>query len=57
LGKKMPDDQSLEGAQELLAAMPRSCWTPQEPQDQKDAQQRVLRRVEAQQQFRNSQPQ
>lgn len=47
LGKKMPDDQSLSNAQELLAAMPRSCLTPQEPADQKEAQQRILHRVEA----------
>jgi predicted Zn-dependent protease len=47
LGKKMPNDQSLSGAQELLAAMPRSCLTPLEPEDQKKAQARILKRVEA----------
>lgn len=47
LGRKMPNDQTLEGAQELLSAMPRSCLTPQEPQDQKEAQQRILARVQA----------
>lgn len=54
LGKKMPNDESLAGAQELLSAMPRSCWTPQEPKDQKEAQQRILARAQAAQSGQNA---
>lgn len=33
VGATMPDDTSLENAQELLQAIPRSCLNPDEPQD------------------------
>jgi predicted Zn-dependent protease len=54
LGKKMPDDTSLENAQELLAAMPRSCLTPQEPEDQKEAQQDILKKMQESQAAQNN---
>jgi len=44
VGKNMPTDQTLEGAQELLAALPRSCLTPAVQPDQEKAEQRVLMR-------------
>jgi hypothetical protein len=34
----MPDDQTLAGAQKLLQAFPRSCWTPLEMEDRQQAQ-------------------
>ena len=42
VGKNMPTDQTLAGAQELLAALPRSCLTPAVQPDQEKAEQRVL---------------
>lgn len=42
VGKSMPSDQTLEGAQELLAALPRSCLTPAVLPDQQRAEQQVL---------------
>lgn len=42
VGKSMPSDATLEGAQELLAALPRSCLTPAVQPDQQKAEQRVL---------------
>jgi predicted Zn-dependent protease len=47
VGKNMPSDKTLEGAQELLAALPRSCLTPAIQPDQQQAEQRVM--VEAKQ--------
>jgi predicted Zn-dependent protease len=47
VGKNMPTDQTLEGAQELLAALPRSCLTPAIQPDQEKAEQRVLMRKQA----------
>src|SRR5688500_4553527 len=44
VGKNMPTDQTLEGAQELLAALPRSCLTPAIQPDQEKAEQHVLMR-------------
>ena len=38
----MPSDQSLEQAQELLAALPRSCLTPAIQPDQQKAEQQVM---------------
>ncbi|MCC6423672.1 MAG: M48 family metalloprotease [Phycisphaerales bacterium] len=52
VGQHMPDDKSLEKAQELLQALPRSCLTPVVQQDQQQAQQKIiddLQRVEEQQ--------
>ncbi|MDQ3439378.1 MAG: M48 family metallopeptidase, partial [Planctomycetota bacterium] len=46
VGKNLPTDQTLEGAQELLAALPRSCLTPAIQPDQEKAEQRVLMRKE-----------
>ncbi len=42
VGKTMPSDKTLEGAQELLAALPRSCLTPAVQPDQQKAEQQVL---------------
>ncbi len=42
VGKTMPSDKTLEGAQGLLAALPRSCLTPAVQPDQQQAEQRVL---------------
>jgi predicted Zn-dependent protease len=42
VGKSMPSDKTLEGAKELLAALPRSCLTPAVQPDQQKAEQQVL---------------
>ena len=42
VGKSMPSDTSLENAQELLAALPRSCLTPAVQPDQQKAEREVL---------------
>lgn len=48
LGKSVPSDSSLEGAKELLAALPRSCVSPlPEFEDQRQAQEDILRNAEA----------
>jgi hypothetical protein len=46
----MPDDKSLETAQTLLGALPRSCLNPDDPQtpDVKAAQQKLKRELEGQ---------
>ncbi len=36
--KRIPDDKSVAKSQQLLQALPRSCWVPNPPQDQIDAQ-------------------
>ncbi|HEY2587291.1 MAG TPA: M48 family metalloprotease [Tepidisphaeraceae bacterium] len=38
----MPNDQQALKTKNLLQAMPRSCWVPYEPDDQKEAQQRIV---------------
>jgi hypothetical protein len=38
----MPSDKQALGAKNLLQALPRSCWIPTEPQDELDAQQKIL---------------
>lgn len=38
----MPDDQHVLKAKNLLQALPRSCWVPYEPDDQKEAQKKIL---------------
>ncbi|HXE55493.1 MAG TPA: M48 family metallopeptidase [Tepidisphaeraceae bacterium] len=38
----MPDDQKVLQAKNLLQALPRSCWMPYEPEDQKQAQQKII---------------
>jgi predicted Zn-dependent protease len=50
VGKNMPSDTSLENAQELLAALPRSCLTPAIHEDQQKAEQRVMAKMQAEQQ-------
>lgn len=47
IAKTMPDDSSLEQSQQLLAAMPRSCLTPAIHEDQKKAEQAILKKLEA----------
>lgn len=42
VGRNMPDDKSLEKAQELLQALPRSCLTPVVQEDQQQAQQHII---------------
>jgi predicted Zn-dependent protease len=42
VGQYMPDDKSLEKAQELLQALPRSCLTPVVQPDQQEAQQQII---------------
>jgi predicted Zn-dependent protease len=51
VGARMPDDKSLETAQTLLGALPRSCLNPDTPQtpDVKAAQQRLKADLERQQ--------
>jgi predicted Zn-dependent protease len=38
----MPNDQQVLQAKNLLQALPRSCWLPTEPDDEKQAQQKIL---------------
>jgi predicted Zn-dependent protease len=51
LGKRMPSDKSLEGAQKILAALPRSCLTPAVHEDQKQARQQLVNDVEREKQL------
>ena len=50
IGRTTPDDKSLENAQELLAAMPRSCLNPDTPQtsDVRAAQSRLKAELDQQ---------
>jgi len=48
LGARLPDDKSLTQVQQLLAALPRSCLTPAIHEDQKQAEQQLLREVDRQ---------
>jgi predicted Zn-dependent protease len=60
VGAKMPDDQSLANAQELLAAMPRSCLTPAIQEDQQRAEVAVVKKYHPaarRQEGQNPQPQ
>jgi predicted Zn-dependent protease len=50
VGRNMPNDTTLAGAQELLQALPRSCLTPVITPEQEQAAQRVEQRVQQQQQ-------
>jgi predicted Zn-dependent protease len=45
----MPDDQHVLQAKNLLQALPRSCWVPYEPDDQKEAQQKIIDAAKQQQ--------
>lgn len=46
LSKKLPSDQSLENASELLQALPRSCVAPIDPKDAVDARERIAKKAE-----------
>jgi predicted Zn-dependent protease len=46
VGRTMPTDKSLQGTQELLRALPRSCLTPAVHEDQIEAQRRLQRDLE-----------
>jgi predicted Zn-dependent protease len=48
----MPNDQQALKTKNLLQALPRSCWIPYEPEDQKAAQQKIVedaKKMQAQQ--------
>jgi predicted Zn-dependent protease len=45
----LPDDQKVLQAKNLLQALPRSCWVPYEPDDQKQAQQAIIDQAQKQQ--------
>jgi len=55
VGQSMPDDKALANAQQLLQAMPRSCWTPVQMNDQVQARQRILQQLKQQQTQQNPQ--
>ena len=55
VGRNMPDDQSLANAQQLLAAMPRSCLTPVIHDDQKKAEVAVVKKYHRAEQRQNAQ--
>lgn len=44
----MPDDQKVLQAKNLLQALPRSCWVPAPQEDQKQAQDRILKSAQEQ---------
>jgi predicted Zn-dependent protease len=46
----MPDDKKVLQAKNLLQALPRSCWVPYDPEDQKQAQQKIIEQAQKQQQ-------
>ena len=39
----MPDDQKVLAAKNVLQALPRSCWLPYQPDDQKQARDQILK--------------
>ncbi|HEX2973075.1 MAG TPA: hypothetical protein VHP11_12125, partial [Tepidisphaeraceae bacterium] len=47
VAKTMPDDNSLQQTQQLLAAMPRSCLTPAIHEDQRQAEQAIAKKIES----------
>jgi hypothetical protein len=49
VGKTVPTDQSLAQAQQLLAALPRSCLTPAIQPDQQKAEQQVMMELKQEQ--------
>jgi len=51
----VPDDQKVLQAKSLLQALPRSCWIPYEPEDQKEAQQRIIQQAQQQETKRAAQ--
>jgi predicted Zn-dependent protease len=46
LGKKLPNDQSLQNSQKLLQALPRSCILPYPAKDEVEARQQLAQRAE-----------
>ena len=56
VAKTMPDDQSLQKTQQILAAMPRGCLTPAIHEDQKQAEAAIMRDVEQAQKNAEKQP-
>jgi predicted Zn-dependent protease len=59
VGQRMPDDQSLARSQQLLGALPRSCFTAQDGHipDQRQSQQRLLEDLQREQAARQRQQQ
>jgi predicted Zn-dependent protease len=47
--QNVPDDQKVLQAKNLLQALPRSCWLPYDPEDQKQAQQQIIQQAQQQQ--------
>jgi len=43
----IPDDQKVLQAKNLLQALPRSCWVPNEPDDRRQAYQKILDAINA----------
>jgi predicted Zn-dependent protease len=54
LGKTLPSDTSLEGTQELLAALPRSCVSPVVQPDEQKAREDLARKAQEAQQRQES---
>ena len=46
LASTSPNDKSLANTKQLLQALPRSCWVPYEPEDQKQAQQDIVQKAQ-----------
>jgi predicted Zn-dependent protease len=44
----MPDDQKVLAAKNVLQALPRSCWLPYPPDDQKQARDQILKSTQEQ---------
>ncbi len=55
VGKSMPSDKTLAGAQELLQALPRSCLTPVITKDQEQAAEHVEQRIKQEEAKKNPQ--
>jgi len=51
----VPDDQKVLQAKNLLQALPRSCWIPYEPEDQKEAQQKIIQEAQQREQANQQQ--
>jgi len=47
LGKTLPSDKTLEGASELLKALPRSCVEPIDPKEATDARENIAKKAQA----------
>jgi len=54
LSKTQPDDTKIANSQQLLQALPRSCWLPSEPDDEKEAQQKIIEQARRQQEARQA---